>query len=59
MQFGIEEGDFESFISGNGFDVLTHFTPEEFEKAYLYADNGEFLGKMFGFACHVYCRVKP
>jgi methyltransferase (TIGR00027 family) len=58
-QFGIEEGKIESFLSENGFDVLSHYTPDEFEKTYLYDDNGEFFGKMYGFACHVYARAKP
>ncbi len=58
-QFGIEKGKIESFLSENGFDVLSHYTPDEFEKTYLYDNNGEFFGKMYGFACNVYARVKP
>ena len=58
-QFGIEEGKIESFLSENGFDVLSHYTPDEFEKTYLYDDNGEYFGKMYGFACHVYAGVEP
>lgn len=58
-QFGIEEGKIESFLSENGFDVLSHYTPDEFENTYLYDENGEFFGKTYGFACHVYARVKP
>ena len=58
FQFGIEQGKIESFLAENGFDMLSHHTPEEFEKTYLFADNGEFFGKMYGFACHVHTRVK-
>lgn len=59
FQFGIDQGEIEPFLAGNGFDILSHHTPEEFEKTYLYADDGEFFGKMYGFACHVHARVKP
>jgi len=58
-QFGIEEGKINSFLSENGFDVLSHYAPDEFEKSALYNDNGEFSGKMYGFACQVYARAKP
>ncbi len=59
FQFGIDRGKIESFLVENGFDMLSHHTPEEFEKTYLYADDGEFFGKMYGFACHVHTRVNP
>ena len=59
FQFGIDQGKIESFLVKNGFDMLSHHTPEEFEKTYLYADDGVFFGKMYGFACHVHTRVKP
>lgn len=59
FQFGIDQGEIESFLAENGFDILSHHTPEEFEKTYLYADDGEFFGKMYGFACHVHTRVTP
>ena len=59
FQFGIDQGKIESFLVENGFDMLSHHTPEEFEKTYLYADNGKLFGKMYGFACHVHTRVKP
>jgi len=56
-QFGIEEDEIEVFLAENGFDVLSHYTPDEFEKTYLYDDQGENFGKMYGFACHVCARV--
>jgi len=58
-QFGLEEGKINSFLSENGFDVLSHYAPDEFEKSALYDDNGESIGKMYGFACQVYARSKP
>ena len=58
-QFGIEEGNIESFLSENGFDILSHYTPNQFETTYLYDDNGEYFGQMYGFACHVYARAEP
>ena len=57
FQFGIEEGKINWFLSENGFDVLSHYTPGEFEKTAV-NDNGESIGKMFGFACQVHARVK-
>ncbi len=57
-QFGIEEGKINSFLSENGFDVLSHHTPDEFEKSASYDGNGEFIGKMYGFACQVYAIAK-
>jgi methyltransferase (TIGR00027 family) len=59
FQFGIQEGEIESFLAEHGFELLSHHTPDEFEKTYLYDDHGDFFGKMYGFACHVYARVKP
>ena len=56
-QFGIEEGKIDSYLSENGFDVLSHHAPDEFEKSALYDDNGEFFGKMYGFACQVLARA--
>lgn len=53
FQFGVEEGKIETFLSQRGFDILSHYTPDEFEKAYLCDNNGQLLGKMYGFACHV------
>jgi methyltransferase (TIGR00027 family) len=56
-QFGIEEGKINSFLSENGFEVLSHYAPGEFEKS-AFNDNGESIGKMYGFACQVHARVK-
>lgn len=44
FQFGIDQGKIESFLLENGFDMLSHHTPEELEKNYLYSANGELLG---------------
>jgi len=58
FQFGIAENGFQNFAAENGFHVWSHYTPEEFEQAYLRAEDGAFFGKMFGFACHACLRVK-
>lgn len=56
--FGIEEGKIEEFLKDKGFTLKAHYTPAEFEKKYLYSSNGEFLGNMYGFACHVVAASK-
>jgi methyltransferase (TIGR00027 family) len=58
FKFGIDEGGIDSFLDGNGFDVLANYTPDEFEKAYLYDDKGSFKGKMNDYVCHVHARVQ-
>ena len=58
--FGIPEGEIKLFLSENGFNVLSHYSPDEFEKHYLYDDNREqFLGKMYGFIYNVHAGVTP
>jgi len=57
FQFGIHKGEIESFLAEHGFELLSHYTPDELERLYLYADHGDFFGKMYGFACHVHARV--
>lgn len=58
FQFGIREDTIESFLAEHGFELLSHYTPDEFEKTYLYNEHGEFFGKMYDFACHVYASVR-
>ena len=58
FQFGIVESGIQGFAAENGFQVLSHYKPEELEQAYLRADNGDYLGKMFAFACHACLGVK-
>jgi len=58
FRFGLDEGQINSFLSENGFEIISHYSPEEFEKAYLYDDQGAFFGKMYGFACNVIAIVK-
>lgn len=55
---GIAEGEIEQFLSESGFDILAHYTPAEFEDAFLRDDSGAILGKMYGFACHVHARAR-
>jgi len=57
--FGIEEGKIDEFLNDKGFTLMAHFTPAEFEKKYLYSGEGEFLGKMYGFACHAVATNEP
>jgi methyltransferase (TIGR00027 family) len=59
FQFGLNSEEIEGFLSECGFDVVDHYSPEEFEKKYLYDEKGEFYGKMYGFACNVTAKVKP
>ena len=58
FRFGLDEEQISSFISENGFEIISHYSPEEFEKAYLYDDQGKSYGRMYGFACNVIARVK-
>lgn len=58
FQFGIEDGSIESFLAERDFELLSHYTPDELEKSYLYDAHGNFFGKMYGFACHVHAKVQ-
>lgn len=58
FQFGIEEGAIGSFLSDLGFDVIEHYSPQEFEDKYLRTENGELFGRMYGFASHVLTRKR-
>jgi methyltransferase (TIGR00027 family) len=58
FRFGLDEGQIKSFLSESGFDIISHYSPEEFEKAYLYDDQGKYYGRMYGFAYNVIARVK-
>ncbi len=58
FQFGIEDGQIKSFLSEQGFEVISHYRPEEFEQEFLYNKKGEFFGRMYGFVCNVHARVK-
>ncbi|NPD46136.1 MULTISPECIES: SAM-dependent methyltransferase [unclassified Lentimicrobium] len=57
FKFGIEEGKAEAFLEENGLSLSRHYTPEEFEKEYLFDKEGKFFGKMYGFAGHVVAKV--
>jgi len=58
FQFGLNKGEIETFLSERGFGIVNHYSPEEFEKTYLYNDEGQHYGKMYGFACNVTAQVK-
>ena len=51
--FGLDPGEINLFLQENGFGILSHYSPEEFEKLYLYDDLGEYYGRMYGFAGNV------
>jgi methyltransferase (TIGR00027 family) len=44
VQFGIEEGNLESFLSGCGFRLLENLTPEQMEKRFLMLKDGSLYG---------------
>ena len=56
FQFGIEPSMLESFMSEQGFTVLTRYPPEVLERKYL-SCKGETLGKVYGFAECVSARL--
>lgn len=58
FHFGLDEGEINSFLSENGFEIISHYSPEEFEKKYLYDDQGTYFGRMYGFACNVVAKVR-
>jgi methyltransferase (TIGR00027 family) len=58
FKFGLDKVDIESFLSECGFEIESHYSPEEFEKIYLIDENGEKYGRMYGFACNVTAKVK-
>lgn len=37
---------------------MKHYTPKEFEKKYLKMDDGNIIGKMYGFAGHVIAKLR-
>lgn len=56
--FGIEEGRIDEFLKENDFVLLRHYTPKEFEEKYLSINDGKILGNMYGFAGHVFAKLK-
>lgn len=58
FKFGIQEGKAEEFLKKNGFSLIDHYSPEEFEEKYLQDDSGKLFGKMYGFAGHAYAKLK-
>lgn len=55
FSFGIEEGKIADFLSNQGFEIITHYRPEQFERKYLNIDGSR--EKMYGFACHVHTKA--
>jgi len=58
FNFGIEDGKAQEFLDKNGFDIIQHYAPKEFEEKYLMDGKGNLFGKMYGFAGHVYAKLK-
>ena len=58
FKFGIQEGKTIEFLEKNGFSLIAHYSPNEFEEKYLMDDAGFLFGKMYGFAGHVYAKLK-
>lgn len=58
FSFGIEEGKIQVFLDREGFTPISHHSPLHFETNYLYNDEGEFFGNMYGFACNVHAIKK-
>ena len=56
--FGLDKEEVNPYLMKNGFEILSHYSPEEFEKRYLYDEQGEFYGRMYGFAGNVIAAVK-
>ncbi len=46
VQFGIEEGTIEAFLSGRGFRLIENLTPEELEKRFLTLKDGSLAGRV-------------
>jgi len=58
FNFGVEEGKIAEFLNENGFLLIEHYTPNEFEEKYLKKNDGNFIGRMYGFAGHVIAKLK-
>jgi methyltransferase (TIGR00027 family) len=57
--FGIEDGEIESFLMHRGFTLVSHHTPAELEKQYLTADDGTVFGRVNGTHCIAVASVGP
>lgn len=58
FNFGLEEGSIVEFLNENGFLLIKHYTPNEFEEEYLKINDRNIIGSMYGFAGHVIAKVK-
>jgi methyltransferase (TIGR00027 family) len=55
--FGIEDGAIERFLSGRGFELLSHYAPSDLEAAYLTAEDGTKFGRINETHCIVIARI--
>lgn len=51
VQFGIAEGTIEPYLSGRGFKLIEHLTPEDMERKYLTLRSGSLAGKVLALFC--------
>jgi methyltransferase (TIGR00027 family) len=56
--FGVEQGEIEGFLSERGFELVSHHTPSDLERAYLTADDGALLRRINGTHCIVIASVR-
>ncbi len=57
--FGIEEGTIEEFLEARGFRMLSEFTSEMLEQAYLRRSDGKIHGKVYGYTNIVHASMQP
>ena len=55
--FGLEEGEVAQLLSDHGFDLRTHYTPEDMERMYFSSD-GKVLRRVNGTHCIVTAEVR-
>jgi len=56
--FGIEEGEVAKLLSKCGFELRSHYTPEDMERMYFTADNGTVRRRVNGTHCIAVATVK-
>lgn len=57
LEFGIEEGKIESFLSERGYKIISHLTAEDMEREYLILRDGSTAGKVPASHCFVHASV--
>ena len=57
LQFGIEDGRIESFLSERGYKIISHLTAGDMERKYLILRDGSAAGKVPASHCFVHASV--